>query len=389
MPVGPRRRQRTRPAYASSSFLRRTRPAYGWPWKNWYVHPGATYELFYEDMRDSINAFPFPDTNFYHYKWEGRPARVTGLCSYSDVTGTTVVECDHKNTVPITLGYQDGFYGHLNTGLSEVHADYINMALAKNNPGSPTVDLAAFIAELRDLPSLPASLGKLSQAPIATSFGVKPLIADLRAILSLTDSIAARQEQLRKLSQGPQKEHLTLATREYTGESPLTAYAYSGHYGLLKRKTKRRVWAVKTHLIGTNPHKPPPKYDTSYVRRLISSASSVATLWELMPWSWLIDYFVGIQSMINAANGNRIPGYQVTSLCVCIETDSDIEIVSNGRAARWGGGTFHPGHVDILTQTRQIFKNPSPSFPRVNGYLTGGQLSIITQLTLAMLDRRH
>lgn len=388
MPAGPRYRERKRPAYASSSFLRRARPACGWSWGEWYEYEGSTHDLFFENMSDVVHTYPYADGYLDHYKWEGRPARVTGLCTLSDGDGCVIVENKHTNTVPFPLGYRDSYYGHLVTGLSGYHADYINEALSKNNPGAPVVDLSAFIAELRDLPSLPASLGKLSQAPIATSFGVIPLVADIQAILSLTDSIAARQEQLRKLSQGPQKERLTLATREVQGESPLSTFLYSGHIGYLKRKTRRRVWAVKTHHIESNPLKPPPKYDTSYVRRLISSASSVATLWELLPWSWLVDYFVGIQNMIGAANGNRIPGYKVTSLCVCIETDTDIEILSQGRAARWGGGTFHPGHVDILSQTRRVFPDPSPSFPRVKGYLTSGQLSIIGQLTLALAGRR-
>lgn len=92
--------------------------------------------------------------------------------------------------------------------------------------------------------------------------------------------------------------------------------------------------------------------------------------------------------MINAANGNRVPGYEVSSLCVCVETKTHIDLLVKDRSAEWSGGTIHQGYVDVLTQKREIFNNPRPGFPRVKGYLTDHQLSIIGQLTLAMAGRR-
>lgn len=91
--------------------------------------------------------------------------------------------------------------------------------------------------------------------------------------------------------------------------------------------------------------------------------------------------------MVNAANGNRIPGYTVSSLCVCIETKTRYDFLNGGQADKWSGGTYRPGFADILTQKRGIFTDPSPGFPRVIGYLTSGHLSNIAQLTLAMAGR--
>lgn len=313
---------------------------------------------------------------------------VSGLCMEMDANGCSVSEYDHSDTMFPSFSHGDTSYQHRPTGLTTDLSLYINEALAKGNPGSPTVDLAAFIAELRDLPETFRALSKLTQAPIATSFGVIPTLGDIQAICDLTDSIAARQDQLRKLSQGTQKERLSIAYRQVKDEQFVARYVYSGHDVYKRYTTSARVWAVKSHRIKTNPMKPPPKYDTSYVRRLLTSASSLATFWELMPWSWLIDYFVGIQSMIAGANGNRVPGYVVESLCVCMETKTHYDIIAKGRSKYWTGGTYHPGSIDILTQTRRIFKNPSPGFPRVMGYLSDGHTSNIAQLLLAMSTTR-
>lgn len=389
MAAGARTRQRTQPRGATSPFQRRGRPDEGWSWGPWVTVPGGTYERFYESMSDTVHTYPYGDSPLDHFKWEGRPPTVSGLCKRMDYySGAVVDEYQHINTAVYGVGYGDAKFEHRNTGLSDDPALYVNEALAKNNPGSPSVDLAAFIAELRDLPRTARGLGKVSQAPIATSFGVRPLIGDIKAILSLTDSIAARQKQLQKLSRGVQKERLSLAYRKVKDESTSGIHYYSGYYTRIEVETSRRVWAVKSHFIETNPLKPPPKYDTSYVRRLLSSASSIATLWELLPWSWLVDYFVGIQDMINASNGNRVPGYKVSSLCVCVETKTRFDFLNGGLADRWQGGTFRPGFVNILTQKRAIINDPRPGFPRVTGYLTSGQLSNIAQLALAMAGRR-
>lgn len=390
MAAGPRNRSRTRPSVATSSYQRRSKAACDWDWSAWQTYPGSTHRTFYESMQDTVHAFPFGESPLNHYKWEGRPLTISGTCLWMDPgTHCVRVETHHTNTSLFGADYGNGNLGHANTGLTDDGSLYINEALAKGNPGTPTVDIAAFIAGLRDLPGTVRSLGRLSQAPIATSFGVIPTLSDVLAILSLTDDIAARQKQLQKLSQGTQKEHLSLAFRKVRDEwSSSSFHPHTGHRPMYKKETTRRVWAIKSHRIKTNPLKPPPKYDTSYVRRLLSSANTVATVWELLPWSWLVDYFVGIQSMINAANGNRVPGYEVSSLCVCVETKTHIDLLVKDRSTEWSGGTVHQGYVDVLTQKREIFSNPRPGFPRVKGYLTDHQLSIIGQLTLAMAGRR-
>jgi hypothetical protein len=263
--------------------------------------------------------------------------------------------------------------------------------LVKNNPGVAKIDLAAFIYELRELPRLYdvfISNPRVNEMPIAYLFGIRPLISDIQSAISLAESIDQRLRQIEKLKQGPVKERISLAERTVTASRSQGAGPYHGFPLFLDITTTRRAWAVKTSTIETNPHVPPELPNTKEMLRLLLTNQSLVTLWEVMPWSWLIDYFVGVQEYLMAFSGNRIPGYKVLSLCVCIETKTRGETYTTSRSERWTGGRLTHGWFERLDQTRRIFENPKPIVPGFSAALTAGQITNLGALALAFSGDR-
>ena len=345
-------------------------------------------------MTDSTNRFPWPDTNMTHESFRGRPATVSGTTqqAFESCPLEIAYKGIHTNTSMYPIDYGAAHTAHLATGLSDDYQDYINDALSKNSPGAPKVDMAAFIYELRELPGtlfdLAARSGWLSK-PIAWTFGIKPVLSDISSAISLAKSIDERQRMLRSMVNQVRKEKMNLAFRKVSDTNTgIGSLNYTGFLYKTSKVTSQRVWCTKHHTIGVNPKIPPPMFDSDYCLGLLTSDTSVATFWELFPWSWLVDYFVGIGTMIDAAGGNRIPGYQVLDLNIMIETKTRCDYLEDGRVDRWTGGTFRPGYYERKSQLRRVVKNPSPTFPRVLGYLTSGHQSILAQLAASMASKR-
>jgi hypothetical protein len=259
-------------------------------------------------------------------------------------------------------------------------SSYVNAAIAKANPAASVVDLGEFIGELKDLPSM-VFPKRLRHIPIGILFGWLPFLQDIFELTKLSESIDRRMELINSLSGSVKKRRFGLGSDHgYRSDQEVV-------YGAKFKEewhTTVKAWAVTSDTIAYNKLKPPPKFDRAYVRKLLLSETPLVTAWNLMPWSWLIDYFVDVDGLLRA-HGNQIPGYQLLSLCICLEQKTKYQIRHSGYLDRWDGDiTLMRGRFERTDFKRRIYPDPTPRPPSVWPILSNRQLGNLAALGLAL-----
>jgi hypothetical protein len=185
-------------------------------------------------------------------------------------------------------------------------------AWAKFRPGRPKANLATFIGEARDLPRLLQfrlkAFRDLGSNYLNVQFGWIPFLNDIREMVKLSKTIELELDKIRKnngkwfLREGSVKEEkYTTATWSGKGSSLWFGFTPSVHDGFVQFPTieasgsasyERKVW-----FSGRFGYYIPVKelnsvrWRRNTIRKLYGLSLTPDVLWELMPWSWLIDYF--------------------------------------------------------------------------------------------------
>lgn len=274
---------------------------------------------------------------------------------------------------------------------------YTTKALANMNPNKPTLDLGNALFELRDVPEMLHQLGRVllrkvraedvAGGYLAWVFGWAPLLSDVRKLLNYEKIISDRIAYLRKLGQtggghirrniekssNPAKSFVPSATSYLTDP---VGKASGGHDEL---EQTYHVWATAQGELLT----PLPDTDFEMRKRAVDAAFgtfSPATIWNDIPWSWLVDFFVNVSDVLDAERGYT--SYKISDMCVMATIKTTRSWVqTSGPVVATGG---------VLTTTQKLRSvSPIPT-PRLvhKPFLTAGQLAILGDLALVAAVRR-
>lgn len=195
---------------------------------------------------------------------------------------------------------------------SELASSWIN----KTNPSRPYVDLPTFFAELKDLPKLlklegDTAIKKAGSANLSYHFGMLPLFSDLDKLTRFQDAIWRRMIDISAVRNGG----LVRKQRLYQGFSSDTRLvlifpnpSYLAHVNVI---TKRTCWGVGTWKTLPNTINPPDQAGDLYKlarQAVLGLTVDFSTAWNLMPWSWLIDWFSNVGETIEN-NRNLVNAY--------------------------------------------------------------------------------
>lgn len=334
--------------------------------------------------------------------------------------GDHALEISHQrwNLLPLngSMGtYGDNFRGYYNwdawgqvsiahlSGTSPPSSgSLMSQALARTNPSRAVASVPTFIGELKDLPGLIRSLGHIALRSLGRGsrrgrsivheaghdyltwqFGLKPLIHDVANLLDFQTAVDRRVGELQRLYSGKGlKRRIVLKTQ--VESSSTTVYPDTSLGATLKcqrqRITKLECWAT----VRWKPTSP-PSFRTNRQRQALARSlvlglnaqSLTSTAWELLPWSWLADWFFDVQSFIEAHN-NAVPATPV-SRCVMVHR-STTDTYSRTDSNSWvsGGG----GTVTLESKSRYA---GGPTINTSLPFLNGGQLSILGALAATRL----
>jgi len=215
--------------------------------------------------------------------------------------------------------YRTTTLGHLSLPALSDPADATKI-FAGTNPSRATVDLAATVGELRELPAFLFQTGKrilrrgvkktltidrigdFHRAPeqvgstfLAWQYGWKPLIADLKKVLDFQAHVLKREQEIKNLySKGGLSRTFQISTdraEQHSTNTFVESYLFTMYSADYTISTERRRWG-SARWLPDHPSLPPTdaKLHDQAKQAVLGLSLSPRTAWELIPWSWLIDW---------------------------------------------------------------------------------------------------
>lgn len=230
----------------------------------------------------------------------------------------------------------------------------------------------------------------MTEGYLAYSFGWKPLVSDLSTLWNITQKVEERDRYLRKL------EHGTYLRRKLGGgvvQQSKTSNGYEvpasdGGYILqadVEILEKQKAWFTANAKL-LSPPLPASDRHRTLMNEALGLNVSPGTLWNMIPWSWLIDYFANFSDFMSAQRGNYI--ISIPSMCVMVRSDVSSKL-SNVRVR--SGFTVTGG--DLLKTTvkqRTVVYQPVP-WLTLDPILSGTQMlnlgALITAKALGSTTR--
>lgn len=274
--------------------------------------------------------------------------------------------------------------------------------LARTNPGRPGVSLPVFIGELRELPGAllqdgnilrgkgSGSVFKDSQSrSLSVQYGVLPLVRDVYSLLNLQKSVVKRMNELSKVWTDKGRRYVRplngkkgeLYSTEVSLVDPQTIYPKLRDVTVAV-KAVNKIYGVTTWkgdapsmtssmLTGSRAEAQMAK-NHAFARDLLLGISStydaagvLSDAWELMPWSWMIDWFGNFGDFLQA---NRNRG---------VATHGPIWIMQNIQSSRFAKTEYG----DVLSTYRYKARfAANPSLHAEMPVFSQRQLSILTGL---------
>jgi len=212
-----------------------------------------------------------------------------------------------------------GYLSHLSDGSRPSNAYLMTKFMANTNPSRPYVDIPVFLGELRDIPSLVYSFGRnmltaIANGNIRYQFGIKPMISDLVKMTQFTKEADKRFHEFTALGKGGIRRKSVVWSGAVSSKADIFMISSPNwaRLGCMRTIfTSRRVsaycvWKPDTFFRSW------PKTNDELRKKAMDAVTGatidMSTAWELIPWSWLADWFGNVGDML-AANRNIIPAY--------------------------------------------------------------------------------
>jgi hypothetical protein len=270
---------------------------------------------------------------------------------------------------------EDSMFGHLI--IPDQPSDAILAAdlLARTNPNRSGISIPNFVWELREIPHMLKKEGdNLIQSHhkgnLAYEFGFKPLLSDLKKLINFSEAVTKRQKELETLFSKGLNRKRDLWSSSISG-GPIDIIAQSGDkltiHLAVHKTTVRKVWGF-VRWFPTNPKL--PKGDLrAWARKLEAGAViDISTLWDGLPWSWLIDWCSNVGDIL-AANRNII-GASHSAIQLMTQTTTTADVTMDLPAS-----TYSPGGWSEVTKKRRTVAYVPVDF----------QLPMLTQKQLSIL----
>jgi len=268
---------------------------------------------------------------------------------------------------------------------------WVTKALANLNPNKPLVDLPLFLFEFREIPKGLKELGEIlsrkikptsaHDAYLASTYGWEPLYSDLKSLLNIGKSINDRVKYLTAIENGAH-----IRRNLGGGDVPHTLAVGAGTYGddfrgtlitadITTSETMKAWVTARVRLL--NPLPPPSEVPAEALKLLLNLNVSKATLWNAIPWSFVIDYFAGISDYLEASRG-YVP-FEVTQMCVMVKQEATSKLTN---VVLYPGCSYTGGRKTTTAKWRRVYAMPLATVA-ADPFLTGRQITNLGALLTA------
>lgn len=266
-----------------------------------------------------------------------------------------------------------------------------------SNPSRASVDLGVTLAELREAPGLVARAGyqrfreqasnpSIQQGGsdyLAWQFGWAPLIRDIVSCFQVVDHVNNRVRELDRLASNGGLRRKVQLDDDYRESDPRVVFLESSmgdvFLGELISTSRRRTWGTCNWV----PSAPSPFRGGDPLmraRRAVYGAHADATtLWNTIPWSWMVDWFGNLGDFIKTTR-NTVGAERSGPVCLMTETTHrDIYTRTSGPSTVTGGG----GMVETVVKNRLVVPWVLPEFQMP--FVSPGRLSILGSLAASRI----
>lgn len=313
---------------------------------------------------------------------------------YDDGNGT-FVQCD---------GYLPGNYrtnrlGHrpISTKSPEQYAFEL---AGSTNPSRPEIVPLSIIKDMVDLPQMLQNIWNirrdqwkrgltrgLNNAYLETLFGWLPIVQDAITILDIGQYVRKRVDELNQMYRTGGKRHAKRLGRFVdTGDS--YAFISSGFPINLEARyytsTTVEVWGTIKWKLDREPgNHPDPQQVFREAYALCTGMTSEGLaqgLWDLVPWSFIADWFGGIGAQVDAWS-NTIPAH-ISECCIMAQRETEHQWTPTVKPEWASGGD---GRAKSVTKQRWVYGSFGPTL--YEPYLSSKRLSILGALSIQRYKR--
>lgn len=269
-------------------------------------------------------------------------------------------------------------------------------AIASIQDSEPITDVITDTAEtISDIPRLGQGLlGILASEYLTYHWAIKPMLENLEQMMNLQNEVAQRLSRHRKKSRlkrwrGSGKGIAILTSTGSSQSNQTVNGRQTVRCDQSASLTRNEAWWVAKLEVRDDFSVPDfltEQRSVGFQTGITDMGAYLRALWELVPWSFLIDYFASVSSVVKY-HTNRVV-YDVPLICLMAtyEVERTIKPVywnSSGGQENWGN--VSAGYTRQLVKRRKVVYSPGV-WIGVEPVLSGQQISNLVALATAMLD---
>jgi len=262
----------------------------------------------------------------------------------------------------------------------------------------PDVDILNFLYEMREFPRMLKDIGDTLlrgdfRAPnwhLAVEFGWKPLISDLRKLTDFQEKVNRRLKYLDKLSKGKVSLRRTLSNDKGVPWGTPWLHIHDVVQIESHKAYSRKSW----YTARVSSDKVPDLYadrvkmarDLAYNTKLRPS-----TVWNSIPWTWLIDWFTNLGTYIKIGNNSLDMRWEKLNVMTYQNAWQSGEVIgiNPGYSPMYNQHEL-TGNYSFRVESKMRHQAASLPFEFLKvGFLTSRQFSILGSLALARKTKYH
>jgi len=216
---------------------------------------------------------------------------------------------------------------------TQTNAYYAASVLARTNPSRASVDAVVAGIELREIPGLVKdsykiatdklfkfiprrafrALSKIAKLNLMVQFGILPLVSDIKKLQSFQDAVKQRSKEVERLKTRGLRRTIQLDSASQIRDNLINHFSAAGivhQIACTKLTTVNVRGHVRWHATSSLPIGSLEEQE-QIKKALLGLTVDPLTLYELMPWSWLIDWFSNLGNIVKATR-NIIPASHST-----------------------------------------------------------------------------
>jgi hypothetical protein len=263
------------------------------------------------------------------------------------------------------------------------------MAAARTNPSRPHVDVPVMFGELGDVVQLVQKAGRsffqrVARKNIEFQFGIMPLMSDLAKMTQFQQVMHYRALELNRL-RGSKGLRRTVDAGSWSRQQRNIGVYCQSSYATIRRDfdvntvIRRRVhcrWRPTEDLSHLSV---PANMRSLTARAVLGLTVDPSTAWELIPWSWLVDWFTNAGTFLKARR--NIVGGELYD-CSIIETSS-----TEHRCDGYDDGVMRMSPISFKRITKLRYNGSVAPVAHFQ-VLTGRQMGILASLHVLRGGRR-